>query len=319
MTQTQQAPAGPAPSISPPPAVALHGVTKHFGPVTAVDGLDLTVHAGEVVAFLGPNGAGKTTTIDMLLGLTRPDSGSARVFGLAPRTAVAQGLVAAVMQTGGLLKDLTVAETVQLTAALFAHSRPVAEVLDRAGLAAIADRRVGKCSGGQQQRLRFAMALLPEPELLVLDEPTTGMDVEGRREFWGAIRADADRGRTVLFATHYLDEADAYADRIVLVSGGRVVADGTAAQIKALSAGRMVTATWPGVGPADISGLRALPGVEDVELRGETVLLRGRDSDAVARYLLVDTPAHDLQITSRGLEDAFLALTGPATPTGDPR
>src|SRR3954465_9397394 len=147
MTQTQQAPAGPAPSISPPAAVALHGVTKHFGPVTAVDGLDLTVQAGEVVAFLGPNGAGKTTTIDMLLGLTRPDSGSARVFGLAPRTAVAQGLVAAVMQTGGLLKDLTVAETVQLTAALFAHSRPVAEVLDRAGLAAIADRRGGGGGG----------------------------------------------------------------------------------------------------------------------------------------------------------------------------
>src|SRR3954453_22631938 len=310
MTQTQQAPAGPAPSISPPPAVALHGVTKHFGPVTAVDGLDLTVHAGEVVAFLGPNGAGKTTTIDMLLGLTRPDSGSARVFGLAPRTAVAQGLVAAVMQTGERLKDLTVAETGQLTAALFAHSRPVAEVLDRAGLAAIADRRVGKCSGGQQQRLRFAMALLPEPELLVLDEPTTGMDVEGRREFWGAIRADADRGRTVLFATHYLDEADAYADRIVLVSHGRVVADGTAAEVRALSAGRLLTATWEGIGTAEAVGLGGVPGVEDVELRGDPVLVRAIDSDAVARHLLTTTAAHDLQITSRGLEDAFLALTG---------
>src|SRR3954454_830936 len=318
---TQTTPAVDAPGTGPvgTPAVALRGLTKRFGAVTAVDGLDLTIQPGEIVAFLGPNGAGKTSTIDMVLGLSRPDSGSARVFGLAPRTAVAHGLVAAVMQTGGLLKDLTVAETVQLTAALFAHSRPVAEVLERAGLAEIADRRVGKCSGGQQQRLRFAMALLPEPELLILDEPTTGMDVEGRRDFWTAIRADAARGRTVLFATHYLEEADAYADRVVLVSGGRIVADGTAAEIKALSAGRMVPATWPGVGPADISGLRALPGVEDVELRGETVLLRGRDSDAVARQLLVDTPAHDLQITSRGLEDAFLALTGPATPTGDPR
>src|SRR3954464_11203937 len=314
---TQTTPAVDAPGTRPAavPAVALHGLTKRFGAVTAVDGLDLTIQPGEIVAFLGPNGAGKTSTIDMVLGLSRPDAGTAEVFGMAPRTAVAHGLVTAVMQSGGLLKDLTVAETVRLTAALFAHTRPVAEVLERAGLAAIADRRVGKCSGGQQQRLRFAMALLPEPELLVLDEPTGGMDVEGRREFWGAIRADADRGRTVLFAPPYLDEADAYADRIVLVSGGRVVADGTAAQIKALSAGRMVTATWPGVGPADISGLRALPGVEDVELRGETVLLRGRDCDAVARHLLVDTPAHDLQITSRGLEDAFLAMTGPATPT----
>jgi ABC-2 type transport system ATP-binding protein len=315
MTQTQQ-PTRMAGTT--PPAVALSGLTKRFGTVTAVDGLDLTVQPGEVVAFLGPNGAGKTSTIDVMLGLSQPDAGTVEVFGLAPRTAVAQGLVTAVMQSGGLLKDLTVGETVELTAALFAHTRPVAEVLDRAGLADIAGRRVGKCSGGQQQRLRFAMALLPGPELIVLDEPTTGMDVEGRREFWGAIRADAEQGRTVLFATHYLDEADAYADRIVLVSGGRVVADGTAAEIKAMSAGRLVSATWVDVAPAQAAELYGLDGVEDVELRGDTVLVRTRDSDVVARHLLTATPAHDLQITSRGLEDAFLALTGTA-PTGETR
>jgi ABC-2 type transport system ATP-binding protein len=300
-----------------PPAVALTGLTKRFGAVTAVDGLDLVVQPGEVVAFLGPNGAGKTSTIDVLLGLSRPDAGTVEVFGRAPRTAVAQGLVTAVMQTGGLLKDLTVGETVELTAALFAHTRPVAEALERAGLAGIAGRRVGKCSGGQQQRLRFAMALLPEPELLILDEPTTGMDVEGRRDFWGAIRSDAEQGRTVLFATHYLDEADAYADRIVLISGGRIVADGTAAEIKAMSAGRLVSATWVGVAPAQAAELYGLDGVEDVELRGDTVLVRTRDSDTVARHLLTATPAHDLQVTSPGLEDAFLALTGPTA--GDPR
>jgi ABC-2 type transport system ATP-binding protein len=308
MTQTQQAPAG-APVATAPPAVALRGLTKRFGAVTAVDGLDLTVAPGEIVAFLGPNGAGKTSTIDMVLGLSRPDAGTVEVFGREPRTAVAQGLVTAVMQSGGLLKDLTVGETVELTAALFAHTRPVAEVLDRAGLTEVAGRRVAKCSGGQQQRLRFAMALLPEPELLILDEPTTGMDVEGRREFWGAIRADAEAGRTVVFATHYLEEADAYADRIVLVSGGRVVADGTAAQIKALSAGRQVTATWTGVTGPDAAALYQVEGVEDVEQRGDTVLVRTRDSDTLARHLLTATPAHDLQITSRGLEDAFLALT----------
>jgi ABC-2 type transport system ATP-binding protein len=291
--------------------VALRGLTKRFGAVTAVDGLDLTIRPGEVVAFLGPNGAGKTTTIDVVLGLSRPDAGDVEVFGRAPRTAVAHGLVAAVMQSGGLLKELTVRETVELTAALFAHTRPVAEVLERAGIAEIADRRVGRCSGGQQQRLRFAMALLPEPELLILDEPTTGMDVEGRREFWAAIRADARRGRTVLFATHYLEEADAYADRVVLVSRGRVVADGTSAEIRALSAGRRISATWPGVGTAEAVALENLPGVEDVELRGDTVLVHAADSDAVARHLLTATPARDLQITSRGLEDAFLALTGP--------
>jgi ABC-2 type transport system ATP-binding protein len=285
-------------------------VTKRFGAVTAVDGLDLTVQPGEIVAFLGPNGAGKTSTVDMVLGLSRPDAGSIEVYGQAPRTAVAHGLVAAVMQTGGLLKELTVRETVELTAALFAHTRPVAEVLDRAGIADIADRRVGKCSGGQQQRLRFAMALLPEPELLILDEPTTGMDVEGRRDFWSAIRDDAEHGRTVLFATHYLEEADAYADRIVLVSRGQVVADGTAAEIKARSTGRRISATWNDIEPSDAAALRALPGVEDVELRGDTVLIAAADSDAVARHLLTVTPARDLQITSRGLEDAFIALTG---------
>src|SRR3954451_17290669 len=314
MTQTTPAVAGtrgrPAAVPGPTPAIALHGLTKRFGAVTAVDGLDLTIEPGEIVAFLGPNGAGKTSTIDMVLGLSRPDAGTAEVFGMTPRSAVAHGLVTAVMQSGGLLKDLTVAETVELTAALFAHTRPVAEVLERAGLTAIAGRRVAKCSGGEQQRLRFAMALLPEPDLLILDEPTTGMDVEGRRDFWSAIRADAERGRTVVFATHYLEEADAYADRVVLIRRGQIVADGTPAEIRALSAGRRISATWDGVTTAEATAVRSLPGVEDVELRGDTVLIHAADSDGVARHLLTATPARDLQITSRGLEDAFIALTG---------
>jgi len=226
---------------------------------------------------------------------------------MAPRQAVRKGLVAAVMQTGGLLKDLTVAETVEYTARLFAVSRPVAEVLERAGITAIAGRRVGTCSGGEQQRLRFAMALIPDPELLILDEPTQGMDVEGRRGFWTAIREDAARGRTVIFATHYLEEADAYADRIVLISKGQIVADGTAAEVKGLASGRMIRATLPG---ADETALRAIPGVEGVEVRGDTVLIHCGDSDAVARRLLTQTPARDLEITSRGLEDAFITLTG---------
>jgi ABC-2 type transport system ATP-binding protein len=281
-------------------------VSKHFGAVAAVRGLDLAVRQGEVLAFLGPNGAGKTTTIDMVLGLTQPDTGHASVFGVTPRTAIAHGLVSAVMQTGGLLKDLTVAETVEYTAHLFRASRPVVEVLERAGIADIRDRRVGKCSGGEQQRLRFAMALVPDPALLILDEPTQGMDVEGRREFWRAIRDDAERGRTILFATHYLEEADAYADRIVLMRKGQIVADGTAAEVKTLAAGRTVRATLPGASERDLA---ALPGVEVAEVRGDTVLLQASDSDAVARHLLTATAARDLEITSRGLEEAFLALT----------
>jgi ABC-2 type transport system ATP-binding protein len=287
-------------------ALELHHLHKSFGSVHAVAGLDLVIEPGEIVAFLGPNGAGKTTTVDMILGLARPDSGTVSVFGLSPAEAIGQGRVSAVMQTGGLLKDITVAETVELTASLFGITRPVTDVLERAGIASIADRMVGKCSGGQQQRLRFAMALVPEPDLLVLDEPTTGMDVEGRREFWQAIRADAARGRTVIFATHYLDEADAYADRIVLVRQGLIVADGSAAEVKNLASGRVVSATLPGAG---LAALAAIPGVDRAEVRGDRILLQTSDSDLVARHLLTATQARDLEISSHNLEDAFIALT----------
>jgi len=302
-----RSPAGSQALVAEMQAIELRGMHKYFGAVQAVRGVDLTVRPGEVMAFLGPNGAGKTSTIDVILGLSRPTSGVVKVYGMAPREAVRRGLVSAVMQTGGLLKDLTVAETVQYMAELFAVSRPVNEVLERAGISAIADRSVGKCSGGEQQRLRFAIALIPDPELLILDEPTQGMDVEGRRDFWSAIRNDAARGRTIVFATHYLEEADAYADRIVLISKGQIVADGTAAAVKALASGRTVRATLPG---ADVAALRAMPGVDKVEVRGDTVLVHSGDTDAVARRLLNETSAHDLEITSRGLEDAFIALTG---------
>ena len=233
----------------------------------------------------------------MILGLSQPTKGEVSVYGMQPRQAIGRGLVSAVMQTGGLLKDLTVAETVEYTASLFARTQDVREVLNRAGIAGIGDRRVGKCSGGEQQRLRFALALLPDPELLVLDEPTTGMDVEGRRSFWSAIRKDAEQGRTVLFATHYLEEADAYADRIILLRHGLIVADGTASEIKAMAAGRTVRATLP---DASEAALQALPGVDSVEVRGETVLIHTNDSDAAARYLLTQTSARDLEIAARG-------------------
>jgi ABC-2 type transport system ATP-binding protein len=295
-----------------PPAIELRGITKNFGNVQAVQGIDLTVQSGEIVAFLGPNGAGKTSTIDVILGLSTPNSGQASVYGMTPRHAVTRGLVSAVMQTGGLLKDLSVAETVQYTASLFSHKEPIGDVLKRAGIAGIADRMVGKCSGGEQQRLRFAMALVSDPELLILDEPTTGMDVEGRRNFWTSIRQDAELGRTVLFATHYLEEADNYADRIVLLRHGKIVADGTSSEVKALAAGRTVRATLPG---ADEAKLHELPGVEQVEVRGDTVLIHATDSDAVAKYLLTSTPARDLEINARGLEDAFVALTSDDAPS----
>ena len=292
-------------------AVQLRDVYKSFGSVQAVSGVDLTIRPGEILAFLGPNGAGKTSTIDIILGLSQPSAGDVKVYGMKPRHAIAKGLVSAVLQTGGLLKDLTVGETVTYTSQLFAVSRPVTEVTERAGIAGISDRMVGKCSGGEQQRLRFAMALLPDPELLLFDELTQGMDVEGRRDFWQAIRGDAERGRTIVFATHYLEEADTFADRIVFISKGRIVADGTAAEVKALASGRTIRATLPG---ADALSLHAIPGVDQVEIRGETVVIHSGDTDAVVRRLLNDTSARYLEITSQGLEDAFIALTNDSIP-----
>jgi len=313
MSETQTARTVIQAPAAPHPAITATGLTKHFRSFTAVDGVDISVRQGEVVAFLGPNGAGKTTTIDMLLGLSQPDSGQVSLFGLTPRQAIGRGLVSAVMQTGGLLSDVTVRDTMKLTASLFTHTTSIDAALERAGIADIADRKVQKCSGGQQQRLRFAMALVSDPGLIVLDEPTTGMDVEGRHSFWQAIHADAQRGRTVLFATHYLEEADQYADRIVLIRKGRIVADGTTAEIKAMASGRTVEAEWDDASGSGQAEIAALEGVDSVEVRGPRIIIRANDSDAVARHLLTRTSAHDVTITSQNLEQAFLQLTGDDT------
>jgi ABC-2 type transport system ATP-binding protein len=287
------------------PAVQLVGLHKSYADIHAVAGVDLEVSPGEVVALLGPNGAGKSTTIDMLLGLIAPDSGVPRLFGRSPREAIAAGRVGAMLQTGGLLPQLTVADTVQLVGSLHRDPLPVAEVLGRAAIQELRDRRINQLSSGQAQRVRFAIALVPDPRLLVLDEPTVGMDVESRRAFWTAMRELTMAGRTVLFATHYLEEADTYADRVVLLRAGRIVADGTAASIKASAAGRTIRGTLPG---ADPDLLRELPGVSAAEVHGNAVVLRSADSDATLRTLLAITDIRDVEVTA-GLEDAFLAIT----------
>ena len=292
--------------------ITLAGLTKTFrspnGPVPAVRAIDISIAPGETVALLGPNGAGKSTTIDMLLGLLPPDAGSISVFGMSPGAAISAGAVGAMLQVGGVAAYLSVRELIEMTASLYPSPLDVDEVIALTRIGDIADRRTNKLSGGQTQRLRFAISLVGDPDLLVLDEPTVAMDVEARRDFWATMRAFAGRGKTVLFATHYLEEADAYADRIILMARGRVVADGPSTEIKATVGLRVIRATLP---HADPSALAALPGVTNVETRGEGVILNCSDSDAALRALLPAFPAaRDIEVSGAGLEEAFLQLTG---------
>jgi ABC-2 type transport system ATP-binding protein len=292
--------------------IQLRGLVKSFrgpsGPIQAVRGIDVDIAGGETVALLGPNGAGKSTTIDMLLGLLAPDDGRVAIFGRSPSQAIADGAVGAMLQTGALIRDLSVRELITMMAALYPAPLGVEEVLELTGAGEFAAQRTQKLSGGQTQRVRFAVALVSNPELLVLDEPTVAMDVEGRHAFWTTMRDFAARGRTILFATHYLEEADAYADRAVLMARGRIVADGPTTEIKAMVGLRTIRATLPGV---DIDALAALPGVASAERRGEAIVLACSDSDAAIRGLLAAYPeARDIEISSPGLEEAFLALTG---------
>jgi ABC-2 type transport system ATP-binding protein len=292
--------------------IQLRGLVKSFhgpdGPIEAVRGIDVEIFAGETVALLGPNGAGKSTTIDMLLGLLAPDGGAVSVFGRSPSEAVARGGVGAMLQTGALIRDLSVRELITMMAALYPAPLGVEEVLELTGVSEIASQRTQKLSGGQTQRVRFAVALVSDPDLLVLDEPTVALDVEGRHGFWGTMRAFAARGKTIVFATHYLEEADAYADRAVLMAHGRIVADGPTTEIKAMVGTRTIRATLPDV---ESGALARLPGVSGVERRGEAVILGCSDSDAAIRALLAAYPhARDIEIAAAGLEQAFLELTG---------
>ena len=292
--------------------IELKGLAKTFrtphGPVEAVRGVDVAIAPGETVALLGPNGAGKSTTIDMMLGLLSPDRGSALLFGRPPGQAVADGAVSAMLQTGSLIRDLTVRELVAMVASLYPSPLPVDEVLELTGTASLAPQRTQKLSGGETQRVRFAIALVADPELLVLDEPTVAMDVEGRRAFWTTMREVAAGGKTILFATHYLEEADAYADRVVLMARGQLVADGPPTEIKAMVGTRSIRATLP---DADLDALAVLPGVTRADRHGEAVALACTDSDAAIRALLGAYPAaRDIEISGAGLEEAFLQLTG---------
>jgi ABC-2 type transport system ATP-binding protein len=295
--------------------IRLQGLAKSFGsptgPVHAVRGIDVDIRAGETVALLGPNGAGKSTTIDMLLGLLPPDSGTVTVFGHSPSDAIAEGAIGAMLQTGSLIRDLSVRELLDMMASLYPAPLGVDEVIDLVAIGEIADRRTQRLSGGETQRARFAVALVSNPALLVLDEPTVAMDVESRHAFWDSMRGFAALGKTIVFATHYLEEADANADRAVLMAHGSIVADGPTTEIKAMVGLRTIRATLPDVG---ISELEALAGVSSAERRGQAIVLHCADSDAAIRALLAAHPGvRDIEITGAGLEQAFLQLTGVGT------
>jgi ABC-2 type transport system ATP-binding protein len=293
------------------PVVGFTDVEKRYGDLRAVADLDLSLYAGETVALLGPNGAGKSTTLDLLLGLRRPDAGTVEVFGTTPRRAVVEGRIGAMLQSGGLMEDVTVAELVTLGCGLHPRPYPVAEVMERAGLTDIAARKVNKLSGGQEQRVRFALATAGHSDLIVLDEPTTGMDVSARQTFWQSMRELAGQGRTVLFATHYLEEADAIADRVVVLHRGRVLADGSAAEIKAKAGERRIVFDLDTA--VDMAALRALPSVTSAEVTGHTVRLRSHDADATVHAVYAGgLYPRNLEVAGLGLEQAFLVLTDAA-------
>ncbi|MFF4355436.1 ATP-binding cassette domain-containing protein [Streptomyces sp. NPDC001604] len=286
------------------------GAVKTFGGVRALRGVDLEISQGETVALLGRNGAGKSTTISLLLGLNDPDEGTVRVFGAPPEQSVRAGRIGAMLQEGRAVPRVTVRELVTFVAGRYPDPMPVARALQLAGITELAGRRVDRLSGGQTQRVRFAVALAGNPSLIVLDEPTAALDVEARLAFWASMRSYARLGHTVLFSTHHLEEADAYADRILVIDGGRIVADGTGEQLKRSVGGSLVAFDLAGRGT---EGLEMLPGVRSVEVRGERARLRTDDPDATVVALAELGAIRRLEVAPASLDDAFLALTARVT------
>jgi ABC-2 type transport system ATP-binding protein len=289
------------------PAVTFDKVSKHYGPVKAVNELTLEIPQGRTIAFLGPNGAGKSTSIDMLLGLRKPTRGTIQVLGKSPRQAIADGDIGAMLQSGGLMNEVTVREFLTLITRLHPKPVPIGELLKRANVEDIADRKVDKLSGGQTQRVRFAVSIAGDNRLIVLDEPTTGMDVENRQLFWDAMKIQAERGKTILFATHYLEEADQIADQVIVINKGRLLVQGSAAEIKSQAGFQHISFRLDGVTREFLLGL---PGVKSIDVSNGLVRIQTSQSDATL-YGVLDAGFRPtgIEVGSLGLEQAFIAIT----------
>jgi ABC-2 type transport system ATP-binding protein len=274
--------------------------------VTALNDVTLGLEPGRVTALLGPNGAGKTSAVKLLLGLIRPTKGTVSLFGADPRALAARRRTGVMLQIAQVPETLTVREHVHLFCSYYPTPMTVEQALATADLRDVSDRRYGTLSGGQRQRVQFALAICGSPDLLFLDEPTVGLDVESRRAFWHQIRALAARGRSIVLTTHYLEEADALADRVVVLSGGRIVADGSPDRIKARAASRRIRC----VTSLEPDRVERIPDVHSVRRDGAAIEVLTSNAERVARELLAqDSRLTGLEITGAGLEDAFLALT----------
>lgn len=296
-----------------PAAVELDRITKTFGKVKAVDHLSIKIAAGEIVALLGPNGAGKTTTIDMALGLVAPDSGQVKIFGMSPREAIKRGLVGVVQQNDSLLNELSVEKLLKLVAATQLNPQPIDAVLEAAGITYLRKRVTQKCSGGEKQRVRLAMALLSNPMLLFLDEPTTGLDVSARQDFWRFIETEASLGRSIVFATHYLAEAENYAKRTIILNNGKVIADDETAALRQTNASTKLVCDYAGdqVVANQILQTAARNHPDDpwkIQLTENQITVSGKNLDDAARAVLQLPEVANLTITRSSLEDAYTAL-----------
>jgi ABC-2 type transport system ATP-binding protein len=305
ITATQEEMSEPTRATGPVIA-ELKDVWKSYGEVVALYGLDLEIRAGEVLGLLGPNGAGKTTTVNLLLGLVQPIQGTVQVFGHDPKDAASRMHVGAMLQISAVPETLRVAELVDLFSSYYPDPLAAEETLRIAGLEGLEQRPFGQLSGGQRQRVLFALSICGDPELLYLDEPTTGLDVEARRRLWAQIRKFVDRGRSVVLTTHYLEEADALADRIVLLNEGRSIAEGTPAEIKSRVQGRRIRCRTR-LHTFEINGIPGITQVEEID--GFMEILTPRAEPVVRELLMRDTDLSDLEVLGAALDDAFLALT----------